>query len=193
MYHCCRLSLVFVLLLTGCQTALSPDSESGNTFAAVKVAAQQGDAHAQLQLAAHYSRGEGVAKSYTQAAQWLDKAAQQNNAAAQGILATMYYEGVGVPQNYLLAAHWAERAADAGDSVGQSLLGQMYAEGRGFTQSDSLAYVWFSLAAVTGDKLDIANRDRVASKLSPAALREAQLRALTMAQAIAAKKLASPP
>ncbi|HNE26923.1 MAG TPA: tetratricopeptide repeat protein [Pseudomonadales bacterium] len=183
MTHWRSLTFATLFAISGCQTTL-PTPHS--TLTAIAQRAQSGDAAAQLQLAAFYSRGDGVEKNYPESARWLTLAAQQNNAAAQGILATMYYEGVGVPQDYTQAARWAHSAAMQGDSTGQSVLGMMYFEGRGYTQNYAEAYAWFALAAVHGDSLEVQNRDRAAEKLSATTLQKAQHRATALAQQISA-------
>lgn len=176
-----------LLWLGGCQTA-PLTSPTAPTLADIAQQAQHGDATAQLQLAARYSRGEGVVQSYQESARWLSMAAQQGNAAAQGILATMYYEGVGVPQDYTQAARWAKQAAAQGDTTGQSVLGMMYFEGRGFARDCAEAYVWLSLAAVNGDKPETLYRDRAAAQLSARELQQAQHRATALAREIAAHR-----
>lgn len=176
--------LLFTLGLLGCQT--SPPPSPQQPLAALSQQAQHGDTAAQFQLAALYSRGEGVEKNYPESARWLTLAAQQGNAPAQGVLATMYYEGVGVAQNYTQAAHWARLAAMQGDSTGQSVLGAMYFEGRGYAQDYQEAYAWLALAAVNGELAETQARDRAAEKLSAKNLQQAQHRATTLAQQIAA-------
>lgn len=180
------IALMAVLTLSACQSTPSPDTHA--RFLAIAQQAQHGDADAQLQLAAFYSRGEGVEKNYPQAARWLTLAAQQGNAAAQGILATMYDEGVGVPQDYSLATHWARLAAMRGDSTGQSVLGTLYSEGRGVTHDAQEAYAWFALAAAQGDAWETQQRDRTAAQLSDRQLQQAQHRATALSQQIAARQ-----
>lgn len=179
------IALMAVLTLSACQSASPPDTHA--RFLAIAQQAQGGDANAQLQLAAFYSRGEGVAKNYPESARWLTLAAQQGNAAAQGILATMYDEGVGVPQDYFLAAHWARLAAMQGDSTGQAVLGTLYSEGRGVTRDAQEAYAWFALAATHGDAWETQQRDRAAAQLTARQLQQAQHRATVLSQQIAAR------
>lgn len=185
--HALALLLACTLIITGCQTAPPPPSAQ-TRFIATAQQAQRGDANAQLQLAAFYSRGEGVGKNHPESARWLTLAAQQGKAAAQGILATMYNEGVGVPQDYSLAAHWARLAAMQGDSTGQSVLGTLYLEGRGVARDAQEAYAWFALAATQGDAWETQQRDRTAAQLSARQLQQAQHRATALSQQIAARQ-----
>lgn len=187
MNYCRYFFLTSLLAISGCQTftQTTPPPNPHRELAAIAQQAQRGDAAAQLQLAAFYSRGEGVEKNYPESARWLTLAAQQNNTAAQGILATMYYEGVGVPQDYTQAARWARTAAMQGDTTGQSVLGMMYFEGKGFAQNYREAYAWFALAAINGDVIETQHRDRAAEKLSAKELQQAQYRATALAREIA--------
>jgi TPR repeat protein len=183
-FHRC-IFIFALLLISGCQTLTQTTPPNPHSqLTAIAQQAQGGNAAAQLQLAAFYSRGEGVEKNYPESARWITLAAQQNNAVAQGILATMYYEGVGVPQDYTQAARWARAAAMQGDTTGQSVLGTMYFEGKGFAQNYPEAYAWFALAAINGDAIETQNRERAAAKLSAKALQQAQHRATALAREI---------
>ena len=50
----------------------------------------------------------------------------------------------------------------------------MYANGQGVTQDYVLAHMWFNLSAAQGDADATKNRDRVAGKMTPARIAEAQ-------------------
>ena len=63
-----------------------------------RLAADQGDADAQLNLGGMYARGEGVPQDYREALKWYRLAADQGHADAQSNLGGMYYEGRGVPR-----------------------------------------------------------------------------------------------
>jgi hypothetical protein len=60
-----------------------------------------------------YYRGEGVTKSYVQAAEWYGKAAKQGHAKAQNNLAVMYAEGQGVPRDDVTSYMWFTLAGSA--------------------------------------------------------------------------------
>jgi TPR repeat protein len=78
--------------------------------------------------------------------------------------------------------NWLRKAADQGFAKAQSYLGSLYAEGRGVVPQDYvLAHMWSNLAAARFSEVDIDSledaakvRDRVASKMPPAQLEEAQ-------------------
>jgi uncharacterized protein len=92
-----------------------------------------------------------------------------------------YDKGQGVVQNYAEAAKWYHRAADQGSSVAQFNLGLMYDSGKGMVKDYVQAHMWISLARahtnVDGETKYAAMRDRVAAKMTPAQVAEAQRRA----------------
>ena len=65
-------------------------------------------------------------------------------------------------------------AKEQGDSSAQNNLGLMYAKGDGVEKDYITAHKWFNLAAVQGDGNARKNRDRVAQKMTPAQIAEAQ-------------------
>ena len=67
--------------------------------------------------------------------------------------------------------------AEAGDVTAQFILGVMDREGQGVAQVDVTAHMWANLAASNGDHLAAKNRDSLASRMSPAAIEQAQARA----------------
>ena len=90
--------------------------------------------------------------------------------------------GQGVPQSYAEAMKWYRLAAEQGHAWAQFRLGMMYREGRGAPPDFVQAYMWLNLAASQfptsqTDNRDsaIKNRDRAASKLTPAQIAEAQM------------------
>ncbi|MBO5122781.1 MAG: sel1 repeat family protein, partial [Oscillospiraceae bacterium] len=107
-----------------------------------RIAAQQGDANAQFNLALCYSQGQGVEQDQSEAARWYRKAAEQGDAKAQFLLARHYENGNGVEQNYQEAFHWYHKAAEQGDVNAQFILTQFYVEGRGVEQSLEKALLW---------------------------------------------------
>jgi TPR repeat protein len=152
-------------------------------------AAAQGYAQAQFNLGVMHGAGQGVPQDYDEARQWYEKAAAQGHAKAQFNLGTLYNverglfwirfgKGQGVPTDYAIARQWFEKAAAQGLAEAQLNLGALYANGRGVPQNDKWAYMWHSLAAphLTGDaqKLAVGNRDKIARRMTPAQIAEAQ-------------------
>ena len=124
---------------------------------------------------AAYQRGD-----YETALKLWRPLAAQGNAFAQSNLGFMYDSGQGVPRDLSEAAKWY-RLAEQGNPRAQSKLGSMYAAGEGVPQDYVQAYVWASLASSrfpTKAKADreqaAANRDHVATLMTPAQLAEAK-------------------
>jgi TPR repeat protein len=119
--------------------------------------------------AAAYSRGD-----YATALRLLRPLANQGDASAQYNLGLMYAKGDGVPQNYAEALKWFGLAADQGDADAQYNLGTMYTNGRGVPQDYVLAHMWFNLSAAQGVQIAVTQRDRIATRMTPAQIAEAQ-------------------
>ena len=91
----------------------------------------------------------------------------------------MYYEGRGVPQDYAEALKWFRLAAAQGDALAQYHLGLMYAKGYGVPQDHIEAHKWFTLAAASSTSKPnrdraVEARDKLAARMTPAQLAEAQ-------------------
>lgn len=91
-------------------------------------------------------------------------------------LASLHVEGVGMRQDYILAAKLFRRAADQGHMVAQLNLGDYYAQGRGVPRNLVSAWVWLSLAARQGSTWSMVRRDKIATQMNDAALRQAAQR-----------------
>ncbi len=142
-----------------------------------RVLAERGDADAQALLGAAYYNGRGVEQDYGEAVRWTRLAAEQGNVRGQSLLGAIYYNGHGVEQDYGEAARWARLAAEQGDAGAQMLLGMSYLSGTGVAQDDISAYVWLTLADSGGGIQGVsALRDRLAQRLTPEQVAEAQAR-----------------
>ena len=136
--------------------------------------ADQGNASAQSNLGFMYADGRGVTKDDVQAVKWYRLAADQGDADAQSGLGFMYVNGRGVPKDDVQAVKWLRLAADQGNAFAQSDLGFMYANGRGVPRDYVLAYMWSNLGAAGGNDLVARNRELFATRMTPAAIEEAQ-------------------
>jgi uncharacterized protein len=141
--------------------------------------AENGDADAQFHLGVMYESGQGVLRNDADAIKWYRQAAEQDDAVAQFNLGIMYANG-GAP-NYAEAAPWYRLAANHGLAGAQFNLGMMYVEGQGVPRDDVQAYMWLDLAASQLPALGtnqrnstVDARDRVASKMTPQQIVEAQ-------------------
>ena len=137
-------------------------------------AAQQGHGQAQYFLGGMYMAGRGVAQDDEEAAKWYQKAAQQGEAKAQYFLGRMYLNGWGVVQDDEEAVKWYRKAAQQGEASAQFSLGVMYENGEGVPQDYVTAHVWYNLAGAQSDEEARKARDRIAEKMTPAQIAEAQ-------------------
>lgn len=140
-------------------------------------AAQAGDADAQFRVAKSLlydtSRGKEAA---AEAVGWLNTAAESGHTGAMVQLGKLYRTGLGVLQNFDLAVEWMRKAAASGDAEGMMELGRLYRTGTGVKQDLIQAYVWFNRAAAALHNEALNERENVALRLSPAELKEAQVR-----------------
>ena len=143
--------------------------------------AEQGKADAEFHLGVMYESGQGVLRNDAEAIKWYRKAAEEDDAVAQFNLGIMYTKGMGVSPNHAEAALWYRLAADHGLAGAQFNLGMMYVEGQGVSQDYVQGHMWLNLAASqlpTFGKdqrnTTVDSRDRVASKMTPPQIAEAE-------------------
>ncbi len=86
----------------------------------------------------------------------------------------MLSQGQGVRKEAGEARRWYRAAAEQGHRDAQFNLGGMYATGTGIAQDYVQAFKWLALAAAAGDADSARARDRVAARLAPRQLQEAQ-------------------
>lgn len=112
--------------------------------------AEQGDIHAQYNLALLYYNGRGVTKSLELAYQWFKKAAEQGHAKAQLYLAGLFESGEGTRQDDILAELWYRKAAEKGNADAQYKLGRIFENGIGVKWDDAEVKKWYLAAAQQG-------------------------------------------
>ena len=129
-------------------------------------------------------RGRAVQAQNTPSAQELADLralAEAGDTEAQYNLGVMYDNGEGIPQDDAEAVRWYRLAAEQGSATAQYNLGVMYGTGEGVPQDNVEAHMWLNLAASRLSGADreraVATRDRVAERMTPADLSEAQRRA----------------
>lgn len=113
--------------------------------------AEKGEVAAQLELAALYSKGEGVTKDEATAAKWVQKAAEQGDGAAEFALGQKYLKGQGVKKDTEEATKWFVKSAERGNAEAQLALGGLYIGGKGVRKNSTEAAKWYSLAAKGGN------------------------------------------
>ena len=82
------------------------------------LAAKQGNAGAQFNLAYMYAKGKGAVQDYKESVKWYRKAAEQGHAKAQYSLGFMYGNGQGVIKDHLHAYMWLDLSASNGEKLG---------------------------------------------------------------------------
>jgi len=142
-----------------------------------RLAAEQNFATAQYLLGLFYAVGKGVLQDYKTAREWYQKAAEQGNADAQGRLGAMYQLGMGVQVDSNKAVEWWQKAAEQGHIKAQTSLGLIYEAGAGVSRSVEQGYMWLTIVAKNDFAPAIREQKRVAAKLTPAQITEAERRA----------------
>jgi TPR repeat protein len=142
--------------------------------------AQPAYADAVARANAAYARGDFIG-----AVRLLTRPALHGDVRAQAFLGFLYENGYGAPQAYDAAAELYINAAISGNPFGQVMLGLMYDKGHGVLQDFVLAYKWLDLGAARASREErdyfLRLRNAVASKMSPAQIREGQRLALIWA------------
>lgn len=102
-------------------------------------AAAAGNAHAEYNLGALYSKGEFIPQDDAQAVLWFRKAADQGFSQAESAMGIAYLAGRGVPQDDAAGFGWLRLAVDQGDPLMQFIVAGLYESGRGTPKNPSLA------------------------------------------------------
>ncbi len=117
----------------------------------LRLAAAQGKASAQYEVATRLAEGKGPDQNLKQAAQWFLRSATSGFAMAQFRLGTLYERGVGVKTDAERAKVWYSRAAEQGNVKAMHNLAVLTASGRGGAKPDyETAVRWFAEAAERG-------------------------------------------
>ena len=134
--------------------------------AAMRAAAEAGDARAQFHLAIAYDTADGVPHDFPEAVRWFTRSAEGGYAVAQAKLGLMYRFGWAVPRDLVKAAGWYRKAAEQGLAAAQLPLAELTAHGAGVERDVVRAHMWAALAA----RHDVAGaagfRDRLEQRMS---------------------------
>lgn len=117
----------------------------------LKAKAEKGFVAQEIELAAAYFTGHGVAQDLKQAAHWYEKAAKGGNPEAQTEIGYLYQAGTGVPADAKRAYHWYLLAAASGFPDAKVNLGVCYVWGLGVPRDDAFASQLFREAAAKGN------------------------------------------
>jgi len=115
----------------------------------MRLAAAQGDASAQFEVASRLAEGKGIDQDLREAAQWYQRSAANGFALAQFRLATLYERGLGVKRDRQRSQVWYERAAAQGNVKAMHNLAVLAAS-RSPTGDYETAARWFKAASEYG-------------------------------------------
>ena len=121
--------------------------DDSKAFDNYRIAAESGNAEAQVELGEMYTDGEVVEENLQEAAYWYQKAADQDNAIALKNLGAFYYYGNGVSEDVEKGIALIQKAVDLGDPGAMVSLGRIYYYGRGIEKDDTLAWKYLQKAA----------------------------------------------
>ena len=102
----------------------------------------------EIQLAASYLTGRGVAQDFALSAYWYERAANAGDPLAQNEIGYFYQAGIGVARDSARAAQWYQRAADGGFLEAKVNLGLAYLWGLGVRKDAQLGYELIHQAAI---------------------------------------------
>jgi hypothetical protein len=149
-----------------------------------------GDVEAFYRQGFKFANGEGVARDYTQAADWYLKAATQDHSAAQFNLGLLYWQGQGVPRNEATALLWLRRAAELGHAGAQYQVGlRRHRAGKSSPEPEASecrveAFKWLQLAMAQGHYESRAAREFLALDMTREEVAEGGRRAGAFARAV---------
>lgn len=139
-------------------------SLSTATIAELEGKAARGEAPAESELGVRYLKGQGVTKSYANAADHFQRAAQMHDARSLTNLGWMLTLGQGISRDDAKALDCFKTAADQGNPAAQDSLGFMYEHGRGVPTDLDIAASWYRRAANQGFAKSIANLQRLSQQ-----------------------------
>ena len=135
--------------LTGVGNSLKLPPATIGPFS-LRLAAAQGVASAQFEVAARLAKGDVTEQNLNAAARWYQRSASQGFAMAQYRLGTLYERGLGVKADLARAQIWYRRAAQQGNLKAMHNLAVLSAGGEGRTADYTAAVQWFLQAAARG-------------------------------------------
>ena len=116
-----------------------------------RLAAEQGQSEAMLNLGVMSRDGLGAAPNHSAAVFWFRQAADRGTIDATYNLARMILTGRGIQQNYQSALTLFQAAANQGSNPAAFNLGILYRDGIGVHKNLRTAMSWFKMAAERGD------------------------------------------
>jgi len=142
--------------------AISVPAEAGP--AALREAAEAGDAKALFELGSRYTDGRGVKRDMHEASIWYERSAELGFAPAQYRVGNLYEKALGVERDTAKARTWYQLAADQGNASAMHNLAVLYAMGAEGAPDNASAARWFTSAAELGVKDSQFNLGVLAAK-----------------------------
>ena len=139
-------ALRILLLMSLC---LPPADATASDLDALRRAAEQGDAPAQLALAIHHRDGKGAEYNPVEAMRWAHLAADAGHAEAMDFVGFAYLRGAMIPRSTALAFGYFRAAAPKSAQAAFNL-GQCYYGAQGTEQDCAKALEWWEKAATRG-------------------------------------------
>lgn len=116
----------------------------------LRLAAANGDASAEFEVAARLAEGKGTSQDFAEALRWYQRSATKGFAQAQYRLGTLYERGLGVTKDIGRARIWYSRAAEQGNVKSMHNLAVLAAGGEQGEPDYTTATQWFTKAASHG-------------------------------------------
>jgi localization factor PodJL len=116
----------------------------------LRLAAANGDASAEFQVAARFADGKGVQQNFEEAVKWFGRSASRGFALAQYRLGTLHERGLGLPKDANRARVWYERAAANDNIKAMHNLAVISASPKNGKPDYETAAAWFTKAAERG-------------------------------------------
>ena len=116
----------------------------------LRLAAANGDASAEFQVATRFADGKGVEQNFDEAIKWYTRSAARGFALSQYRLGTFYERGLGVDKDAQRARVWYERAASQDNIKSMHNLAVLAASPTGGKPDYTTAARWFTEAAERG-------------------------------------------
>lgn len=128
------------------QHQLQPEA----AFALMAGEAEKGNANAMLTLGRFYEQGVGIARNYSKALDWYEKAAKAGQAEGYYNVGVCHEIGMGVASDMAKAVQNYQKAADTGLPLAMYKLASIYISGNGAAKDTAKGISWLDKAANAG-------------------------------------------
>jgi len=119
-------------------------------FALMAAEAEKGNAGAMLTLGRFYEQGVGIARNYSKALSWYEKAAKAGQAEGYYNMGVCYDIGMGVTADPAKSLQHYQKAADMGMALAMHKLSSIFISGTGTAKDAAKGVAWLEKAANAG-------------------------------------------